>query len=64
MATLMHASLTASTLFMLAPSAQGASLVLYYLILAAALWIIVGAVIVANRRLPENSGAYIHRIAA
>jgi membrane protease YdiL (CAAX protease family) len=35
---LMHASLTASTLFVLAPSAQGVQLLLYYLILAAVLW--------------------------
>jgi hypothetical protein len=35
---LMHASLTACSLFILAPEVQGAGLVLYYLILAGLLW--------------------------
>jgi hypothetical protein len=35
---LMHASLTASSLFILAPAVEGRPLFLYYLILAAALW--------------------------
>ncbi len=47
-AMLMHASLTASSLFILAPSAKGVSLMIYYLLLAAALWVIVAAVAVAN----------------
>lgn len=42
---LMHASLTASSLFILAPQAQGTGLVLYYLILAALLWSASGAVL-------------------
>ena len=48
-AILMHASLTASTLFVLAPSVEGVSLFLYYLILAAVLWGIVAAIAVANK---------------
>lgn len=48
-AILMHASLTASALFILAPSVEGVPLFTYYLILAAALWIVVAAVAVANR---------------
>ena len=45
---LMHTSLTASTLFVLAPSVQGMQLFLYYLILAAVLWAIVVAVKVTD----------------
>ncbi len=45
---LMHASLTASTLFVLAPSVGGVNLFLYYLLLAAVLWGIVAAVNVNN----------------
>jgi hypothetical protein len=41
-------SLTASTLFVLAPSVQGMQLFLYYLILAAVLWAIVVAVKVTD----------------
>ena len=47
---LMHASLTASTLFVLAPAVEGARLFLYYVVLAAVLWGVVGAVALANRR--------------
>jgi membrane protease YdiL (CAAX protease family) len=47
-AMLMHASLTASTLFILSPSARGFSLMTYYLILTVAMWVIVAAVTVAN----------------
>ena len=63
---LMHASLTASTLFVLAPSVEGASLFLYYLVLAAVLWAIVAVIAVANKeqfsrqsvqRQVEDSGA-------
>ena len=43
-AILMHASLTASMFFILAPSVEGVPLFTYYLILAAALWIVVAAV--------------------
>jgi membrane protease YdiL (CAAX protease family) len=47
---LMHASLTASTLFVLAPAVEGALLFLYYVVLAAALWSIVRAVALATGR--------------
>jgi membrane protease YdiL (CAAX protease family) len=43
-AMLMHASLTASTLFILSPSARGVSLMIYYLVLTAVVWIVVAAV--------------------
>jgi uncharacterized protein len=46
-AMLMHASLTASMLI-LGPLATGAALATYILVLAAALWVVVGAVAVAN----------------
>jgi membrane protease YdiL (CAAX protease family) len=46
---LMHASLTANTLFILSPLAIGIPLMIYYLILAAALWVVVVAIIVVNR---------------
>lgn len=45
---LMHASLTACTVFILTPLATGVALVAYNLVLAAALWVVVGAVAVAN----------------
>jgi membrane protease YdiL (CAAX protease family) len=48
-AMLMHASLTASTLFILAPSAEGVSLMTYYLILTVAMWVVVAAVALVNR---------------
>jgi membrane protease YdiL (CAAX protease family) len=41
---LMHASLTACTLFILAPAATGAPLVTYNLVAAAAAWVVVAAV--------------------
>jgi len=44
----MHASLTASTLFILSPAARGVSLMVYYIVLAAALWVVVAVVAVAN----------------
>jgi membrane protease YdiL (CAAX protease family) len=47
-AMLMHASLTASTLFILSPSARGVPLMTYYLILTVAMWVVVAAVAVAN----------------
>lgn len=65
-AILMHASLTANTLFVLAPSVEGISLFLYYLVLAAVLWGIVAVIAVANKeqflgqpiqRQVEDSGA-------
>lgn len=51
---LMHSSLTANTLFVLAPSAQGVQLFLYYLILAAVLWVFVVTVQVTDRRQPQT----------
>ena len=41
---LMHASLTANTLFFLAPSVIGVSLMIHYLILTAVMWLIVAVV--------------------
>jgi uncharacterized protein len=45
---LMHASLTASTLFILSPAARGVSLMIYYVILTAVIWVVVAAVALAN----------------
>jgi uncharacterized protein len=47
-ATLMHASLTASTVFIFTPVATGVTFLTYILVLAAALWAVVGAVALAN----------------
>lgn len=47
-ATLMHASLTASNVI-LVPAAAGMPLVTWSLVLAAALWAVVAAVAAANR---------------
>jgi membrane protease YdiL (CAAX protease family) len=47
-AMLMHASLSACTFVILLPPATGVSLITYYLVLAAALWVVVAAVAVAN----------------
>jgi uncharacterized protein len=47
-AMLMHTSLAASTFVILLPSARGVALIAYYLVLAAVLWVVVGAVAVAN----------------
>jgi uncharacterized protein len=47
-AMLMHASLIASTLFVLMPVATGAALSTYYLVLSAVLWVIVAAIALAN----------------
>jgi membrane protease YdiL (CAAX protease family) len=46
---LMHASLTACTLFILAPAATGAPLVTYNLVAAATAWVVIAAVAAANR---------------
>lgn len=46
---LMHASLTACTLFILAPTATGAPLVTYNLVAAAAAWVVVAAVAASSR---------------
>jgi membrane protease YdiL (CAAX protease family) len=48
-AMLMHASLTASTLFILAPQATGVPLLTYYLVLAGVMWGVVAAVAMAHR---------------
>lgn len=45
---LMHASLTASTLFVFAPSVEGVQLFFYYLILAVVLWSVVWTIKVIN----------------
>jgi len=47
-AMLMHTSLAASTFVVLLPPATGVALIAYYLVLAAALWVVVGAVTVAQ----------------
>jgi uncharacterized protein len=47
--TLMHASLTASTIFIFTPLATGVSFLTYVWVLAAALWVVVAAVAVANK---------------
>jgi uncharacterized protein len=53
-ATLMHASLTASTVFIFTPLATGVPFLTYGWVLAAALWIVVAMVAVANgRQLPR-----------
>ena len=46
---LMHASLTASTLFILAPAARGIPLIVYYVVLTAVMWAVVAAVALASR---------------
>lgn len=51
---LMHASLTGSTLFILAPAATGASLVIYNLAAAAAVWIVVAAIVLINHKSKEK----------
>jgi hypothetical protein len=43
-ATLMHGSLTASTIFVFTPAATGASFLIYISALAGAMWIVVAAV--------------------
>lgn len=50
MVMLMHASLTACTLFILAPAATGAPLVIFNLAAAAMAWGMVGVITVINRR--------------
>jgi hypothetical protein len=47
-AMLMHASLTACTTAILVPLATGMSRAIYYFVLAAALWIVVAVVALAN----------------
>lgn len=43
-AILMHASLTASTLFILSPAARGVPLMIYYIVLTAMVWAVVAVV--------------------
>jgi uncharacterized protein len=50
-AMLMHASLTGSTIFILSPLARGVSLAIYYVVLTAAVWVVVAAVAVAQAKL-------------
>jgi membrane protease YdiL (CAAX protease family) len=47
--TLMHASLTASTIFVFTPLATGVSFLSYVWVLAAAFWVLVAALTVADR---------------
>ena len=50
-AMLMHASLTASAPMILTPLAiSGVPLMIWYLVLAAALWVVVAAAAMTNRR--------------
>lgn len=46
---LMHASLTASAPWILLPVATGTSLVIYYLVLSVAMWVVVGLVVLFKR---------------
>lgn len=56
-AMLMHASLIASTLFILLPEATGAHLALYYVVLATALWACAAAVAVADGKRRSHSSS-------
>jgi membrane protease YdiL (CAAX protease family) len=47
---LMHASLTANTLFILAPSVTGKHLLIYNLVAAAIIWVFVSILIMVNKR--------------
>jgi len=61
--TLMHASLIASTLFILAPPATGVPQLTYLLVFGAALWVVVAVVALANggKHTPgENTSAIPH----
>jgi predicted membrane channel-forming protein YqfA (hemolysin III family) len=53
-ATLMHASLSTSTIFVFTPAATGAAFLTYAWTLAAVLWIVVAAVVFANRVQPAR----------
>jgi len=53
-AILMHASLTASTLFILSPAATGVPLMIYYIVLTAVVWAVV-AVVQRRQTLPEQA---------
>jgi membrane protease YdiL (CAAX protease family) len=47
-AMLMHTSLAASTFVVLLPPATGVALMAYYLVLVAVLWVVIGAIALAN----------------
>lgn len=47
-AMLMHATLTANTTFILSPSVRGIPFMIYYLVLAAALWVVITVVAATN----------------
>ena len=47
-AMLMHTSLAASTFVILLPPATGVALIAYYLVLVAVLWVVIGAIALAN----------------
>jgi hypothetical protein len=47
-AMLMHTSLAASTFVVLLPPATGVALIAYYLMLVAVLWVVIGAIALAN----------------
>ncbi|MEW6404236.1 MAG: CPBP family intramembrane glutamic endopeptidase, partial [Chloroflexota bacterium] len=53
-AMLMHASLSASTLFILMPAARGISLIIYYFILTVAMWVVVAMAPVTSRGQPSR----------
>jgi pimeloyl-ACP methyl ester carboxylesterase len=67
--TLMHASLTASTVFIFTPLAIGVTFLAYSCLLAAALWVVVAVVVMANGgqrsrnssafKTPEGEAAYL-----
>lgn len=52
---LMHASLTGSTLFILATTATGGSLVVYNVAAAAAVWMVVAAIVLLNHKSKEET---------
>jgi membrane protease YdiL (CAAX protease family) len=49
-AMLMHASLTANTLFILAPAAVGRTLAIYYVVLTAVMWVLVAVIVKPYKR--------------
>ena len=55
MMILMHAGLTASTLFILQPAATDSALSMYYVILAALIWMIVAGIAITNKWNASNS---------
>ena len=49
-AILMHATLTANTNFILSPPVRGVPFMVYYLVLAAALWVVIAVITMTNSR--------------